>query len=129
MGAWQRIGVRRRLSVAATAAVLALGVTGCAPDVIQDPLRDAADVVTGVLGQVDAVAVQTAAMQAMSSVLAFVVEHQQLPATLAEAGFTVPEGVSVEIVPTGGIGFSVCASSSDHAFKAESGTVSAVDAC
>ncbi len=119
------MGARKRIIVGAAALALSLGLAGCATN----PVQQAADAVTGVLGQVDAFAVSTAATQALAAVTVFAVSNQRLPATLEEAGITPPEGVDVKIVPTGGLSFSVCASAGTLAFKGENGAVTAVSSC
>ena len=114
-----------RWATGVAALAFTLGLAGCGTN----PIQQSGEVVASVLGQVDEVAVQVAATQAMTAVLTYTLSNQHLPASLAEAGFPVPAGVEVQLVPAGGIAFSICAKSGDHAYQAENGSVTAVASC
>jgi hypothetical protein len=124
-GMGMRFGTTARLVVGASALALAIGLAGCG----SNPVQQAGEAVTGVLDQVDEVSVQVAATQAMTAVLTYTLANQHLPASLADAGFAIPDGMAVTLRPAAGTAFSVCASSGDHAFKAENGAVTAVPSC
>ncbi len=109
------MGTRTRVVVGAGALVLAFGLAGCGGN----PVQQAADAVTGALGQVDALAVSTTVTQAVTAVTAYAVTNMQLPATISDTDFVAPEGISVKIVPTGGLSFSILASAGKGAFKGD----------
>jgi len=84
-------------SAAAAAILVLFGLAGCAPP----PAENAADPVR----RVGAIAVQSAATSAMLVVSAYSTSHMELPDSLAQAGFTPPDGITLgwTVKPSGGV--------------------------
>ena len=101
--------------------MLAALLGGCA-EIPENPIPAAVEAA-------DSMSVQTAASGAMMQVSAYLASNAVLPTTLAEAGFTAPDLVSVSYTPGVGQDFTVCAASGDIAFQGRAGSVAEVASC
>jgi hypothetical protein len=106
--------------LAASALVMTL-LVGCA-ELPENSIPAAVD-------PAESMAVEAAASPAIVQVSAYLASTTQLPATLAEAGYVMQEGISVSYLPGSGADFRVCATSGAYAFEGHAGTVTPVATC
>lgn len=110
--------MKRAAIVVGLAAVL-LG--GCA-EVPQNPIPAAVQAA-------DSMSVEAAASTAMTQVTAYLASNATLPATLADAGYVLQDGIAMTYTPGSGSDFTVCAAAGDYAFQGHAGSVTAVASC